>query len=312
MVNKGIDDRGFIVCPDCGRTEPVFGPGFPRSELMKGGSPRQHRHPLEQGKLCNGIAQGPYFLGHQFLTDVLLIQLQLSAPLTCDTGERPDYSGRPARTALTSLAEAICLAASRRLQIDEGELAGNWSPVLGDGRQAQIFLYDLLPGGAGYTRMVEQDIIGVLEETELLLSACDCESSCYRCLRHYGNKFIHSLLDRHLALDLLRYITTGKIPMLTDADKRKSLMGLAELCKLKGMKTELHAARDNVLVPMVVSDSGGVETWIDVHHPLIDTKDAPSHIESIAKDEYFLPFESVEAFSLIHDLPRIARLLDLG
>ena len=59
--------------------------------------------------------------------------------------------------ALSSLVEALGLAASRVLQIDEGELSGWWTPVMG-GRadEAQLYLYDLLPGGAGYARTVEE------------------------------------------------------------------------------------------------------------------------------------------------------------
>ena len=60
---------------------------------------------------------------------------------------------------MTSLVEAISLASSRSLQIDEGELAGNWSPVLGGGEdEVFMFLYDLLPGGAGYTRLVKDNL----------------------------------------------------------------------------------------------------------------------------------------------------------
>ena len=90
--------------------------------------------------------------------------------------------------ALSSLVEAIALAASRELQIDEGELSGWWAPVLG-GRtdEAQIYLYDLLPGGAGYARAVGQALDAVLEATERLLADCSCAQSCYRCIRHYGN-----------------------------------------------------------------------------------------------------------------------------
>ena len=130
-----------MVCPDCGRTEPVFGENYPNSVMFRQGVPRQHSNPLEQGVICDGHARGPYYLGHQFPTDVLLIQVRLDAPFICSTADAPGRSGRPGRAALTSLVEAISLAASRTLQIEEGELSGNWSPVLGEhANHAQFFL----------------------------------------------------------------------------------------------------------------------------------------------------------------------------
>ena len=39
-----------------------------------------------------------------------------------------------------------------------------------------------------------------------------CETSCYRCLRSFKNKFEHTLLDRHVGVALLRYLLTGEHP----------------------------------------------------------------------------------------------------
>ena len=145
---------------DVGRSavaEPVFGPGFTQPVLFRGGKAVRHLHPLEQGRFCDGTAVGPWFLGHSFPTDVLLFRLTTEAPVFCPTADEPGRSAQPGRIALTSLVEAICLAASRELQIDEGELAGNWCPMPeGGNRQVYLFLYDLLPGGAGYTRLVQR------------------------------------------------------------------------------------------------------------------------------------------------------------
>ena len=60
MVNKGVKNRGFRVCPDCGRAEPEYGPGFTDTKLMKGGAPVQHTSPLERGVVCMGVADGPF------------------------------------------------------------------------------------------------------------------------------------------------------------------------------------------------------------------------------------------------------------
>ena len=303
-VNKGIRDRGFMVCPECGLTEPVFGEGFVKSVMLKGGIPRRHGNPLEQGATCDGHAEGPYFLGYQFPTDVLLIQIKQEKPFLCTpSGTRDTQTGRAGRAALTSMVEAICLAASRTLQIEEGELSGNWSPVLGErSSDAQIFLYDLLPGGAGYTRLVKERLDEVLEETEKLLSGCDCESSCYNCLRHYANNFYHAALDRKLAHALLRFIMYGEYPTLQPDEKRKALEPLVSLLKIQQIKANEMAERDGIQIPLIVQRGDESEVWVDVHHPLVDPAAVVSEIRDQAEAE-MIEFYSLDAFTLSHDLP---------
>ena len=165
----------------------------------------------------------------------------------------------------------LCLAASNTLQIEEGELAGNWSPVLGgDGREVHVFLYDLLPGGAGYTKLVKQNLDRVLTETERLLEGCTCKSSCYLCIRHNANNFLHSSLDRRLALALLRHVRTGQPPVLTEKDRSAATVTLGNLLGLKGLKTSCQAVREGVTVPLVIERPGGGEIWVELHHALAD------------------------------------------
>lgn len=302
-INKGIGDRGFIICPDCGKTEPVFGEGYPNSIMMKGGVPRSHANPLEQGVMCDGQAIGPYFLGHQFPTDILLIQIKRNDPFVCSPADTPEWSGRASRAALTSLVEAICLAASRTLQIEEGELSGNWCPVLGENNQdAQIFLYDLLPGGAGYTRLVKQRLAEVIDETEKLLAGCDCETSCYRCLRHYGNNYYHASLDRKLAYALLKFIKYGEYPVLTAIEKKFAIAPLLNLLKLQEIDAYPDAERKGVQVPLVIRREDHSEVWIDIHHPLIDSDALNSKIKLKAESE-MIEYYSLDTFTLAHDLP---------
>ncbi|MBU0662940.1 MAG: DEAD/DEAH box helicase [Proteobacteria bacterium] len=310
-VNKGINNRGFMVCPDCGRTEPVFGENYPNSIMFRGGVQRQHNNPLEQGVICSGQARGPYFLGHQFPTDVLLMQVRMDAPFICSTADTPLRSGRPGRAALASLVEAISLAASRTLQIEEGELSGNWSPVLGaHTNDAQLFLYDLLPGGAGYTRLVKERLTEVLDQTEKLLSACDCETSCYNCLRHFANNFYHSSLDRKLALALLSYIMYGRSPELTTKDKSHALDSLKELLRLKEIEYYSDPERNGVRIPLVIKREDNSEIWVDVHHPLVDPEALNSCVQEFAERE-MVEYCTLDTFTLMHDLPSSFAALQL-
>lgn len=312
VLNRGIGDRGFHVCPDCGRSEPVPGPRYPTSTLFKGAKPLQHWDPMKKGIKCDGVARGPYFLGYTFPTDVLLIELRLPEPFVCPIRDTPSRSGVPGRRAALTLVEAISLAATHFLQIDEGELAGNWSPVIGgDEHRVRIFLYDTLPGGAGYTKMVQESLPLVLATTEALLSDCTCESSCYNCLRHYENNFIHGDLDRLLALDLLRNALHAQMPVLGSERTLKSLAPLAEILTIRGIQHEVMARRGSLEVPLVVHRSDGAEVWVDVHHCFID----PNGSESAVFQEAEASGEAcarLDQFTLQNDLPKAIAALNLG
>ena len=94
-----------------------------------------------------------------------------------------------------------------------------------NGTFVDIYLYDSLSSGAGYAVGVEGKITEILHRTKELLKGCDCDSSCYHCLKHYRNQFVHGFLDRFAALDLLRWGQEGKIPPALSLDKQKDLIG---------------------------------------------------------------------------------------
>ncbi|MBX3269502.1 MAG: DEAD/DEAH box helicase [Sandaracinaceae bacterium] len=310
VVNKGIGGRGFRVCPECGRAEPEFGPGFTQTKLTKKGSVTSHAHPMEKGKICAGAAAGPFHLGHRFPTDALLLRLRLASPLTLARDGQP-FMASAAHMALTSLVEAISLAASRTLQIDEGELSGWWSPVVGGvTTEAQLYLYDLLPGGAGYAKAVGESIDRVLAATEALLDSCSCARACYACLQHYGNNYFHASLDRRLALALLRAVTGNVVPSMS-ADEKGRLVGpFFELLTLEGKDCERDLQADGAVVPLVVRRADGSEVWVDVHHPLVDPSAVSSPVRDAA-DAAFVELVSLDAFMLEHDVPEAFRRLGL-
>lgn len=310
VVNKGIGDRGFMICPDCGFTEPVYGPGFTHTKLFKKGRPTPHDHPLERGVRCNGQAvQEAFFLGHNFVTDILLMRLNFTLPTYLPT---VGAVGQAGRAALDSLVEAICLAASHTLQIDEGEMSGNWSPVLSGGEaQVYIFLYDVLPGGAGYTLMVKENLDAVLNEAERLMASCDCDTSCYRCLRHYGNHFYHGSLDRHLGLHLLRYLKSGEAPQVSNVEYQRSIQSLLELAHLKGVPTQERVQRAGVEVPVVLQRSSHEEIWLDIHHPLVNPDHPPISEVMEAAQRAFVECVSLDSFTLQHNLPEALKQLNL-
>src|SRR5690606_9778348 len=120
--------------------------------------------------------------------------------------------------ALRTAAEAIALAASRRLDIDPGELSAGYRLMAAVTEEdpcalglADVYLFDTASGGAGYAAEAGDILPDILQWTIDLLRGCpeDCERSCTKCLRHYGNRYWHEHLDRHLAAQLVAYAKDG-------------------------------------------------------------------------------------------------------
>jgi ATP-dependent helicase YprA (DUF1998 family) len=65
---------------------------------------------------------------------------------------------------------------------------------------AEIILYDLAPGGAGFVRDAFQGWDDIMMQTQLFLKGCSCEKACYECLKNYSNQSFHEKLDRKKAL----------------------------------------------------------------------------------------------------------------
>ena len=70
-----------------------------------------------------------------------------------------------------------------------------------------IIIYDSVPGGAGHSRRLTTEngqlLYAIFEKVLHAMQSCDCDPSCYKCLRCYENQKIHDLLDRHLAINFL-------------------------------------------------------------------------------------------------------------
>jgi hypothetical protein len=184
----------------------------PTSSIVDG-----HRKPYPDPRrpLCPGSGTThDLVLGTDFISDVLLISLRVDSPLTI----RPEYEST--QVALRTLSEALTAMACSSLGIDAGELQAEFRPALSAGGQAgteaEIYIYDTLPGGAGFAQRAGGLGLTLFKDTLTLLEECpaNCDSSCYRCLRSYKNKFDHHLLDRHVGASLLRYLLTSDTPTI--------------------------------------------------------------------------------------------------
>jgi ATP-dependent helicase YprA (DUF1998 family) len=255
IVNKGPLERGFIVCESCGAAWPA------------GAEPKtqDHARPFQvEGYVlqregapyrCRGKMHEPIFLGHSFLTDLLLIRASIRAPLAYDPAHPWLHD------ALRTSAEAIALGASLQLDIDPGEVNAGYRlipPAHGDEPEVHarvdVFLYDTASGGAGFAAEAGEAFSAVLDRTQEVLGGCPqrCERSCTGCLRHYGNRFWHERLDRHLALQLLEYARTGTPPRLPTVGEQIQRLGpFQRFLELEGWRCRQAVSLAGVVIPLL-------------------------------------------------------------
>ena len=235
MVNRGPDGRGFKVCRNCG----VAMPGAEKIEKKRINSP------------VTGSNGRPAFcrhefadvdLGFDFITDMLVLELSFD-PDIVDTEHWLKRAGQ-------TMAEALRLAACHELDIEFTEL------VTGIRRRRDlnsrteildIFLYDSLSSGAGYAVSLQDRIMSMISFVRDLLSGCQCQSACYDCIKHYYNRFVHSLLDRRAALDLIDYCVYNRLPQPLSTKEQSRL-----LTPLTGIINDAGA----MLIPQALTVTG--------------------------------------------------------
>jgi hypothetical protein len=271
VTNRGPREEGYTYCTKCGLIQPTASP--------KGLIEMAHRKPYPDSKeqTCSGGGSTKgLVLGTDFITDVLLVAIRVDAPLTLVPGVLATD------VALRTISEALTKAACARLELEANELQAEYRPALTpegrEGREAEIYIYDTLPGGAGFSKRVGELGLSVFEDALKILEDCPdgCDRSCYRCIRSYKNKFEHDLLDRHLGASLLRFVLHDEAPMLSATRIERATDLLFEDLNRQGIEA-LSIERDkkvsvpglgDVVAPILVTDSKGAQFAIGLHGPL--------------------------------------------
>jgi len=221
VTNRGPRREGYSYCTRCGLIEPTAGAGTMTSAAHQKPYPDNRAPTCDGGRTSRAIV-----LGTDFLTDVLLISLRVEPPVLL----LPGLLGTD--VALRTLSEAIVKASCELLELEEGELQAEFRPALSQnaarGLAMEIYIYDTLPGGAGFSRRVGELQDRVLHRAMEILDDCDCDSSCYKCLRSYKNKLEHRKLDRVVGSALLRYLLQNEVPKVSSERTDKLLDLLCE------------------------------------------------------------------------------------
>jgi len=216
MRNQGLSKKGFMICPDCGAAVPGD-----KTECFKTVNGDYTNRPYKSNiaKKCNHQNAENYSLGFDFITDMMIIEIHLdSRHVNLSLSENPWL-----KRAATSFAEALRLVASRLLDIEFTELNAGYR-IRGNGEYVDIYLYDNLSSGAGYSSGIAGRIDDLLSETDSFLHECSCQNACQNCLKHYRNQNQHALLDRFAASQLLTYARNGKMEQGITFEEQSSML----------------------------------------------------------------------------------------
>lgn len=191
-------------------------------------------------------------IGAIFTTDVLTLAVTGAEGFGAN-GALDIREQASAEAAIASFGEFLKTAAAVELDIDPSELrAGRQHLRARSCNTQQIFMADALENGAGYVRRLYDDgmLRRAIEKHYDTVTGkwtasghAFCDRSCPDCLRNYGNRSLHRLLDWRLALDMAelileRPVETGRWLKGAEAEAQN----LAALCKAAGTAVEIEKA----------------------------------------------------------------------
>lgn len=184
--NLGPENKGFMLCPECGCSEPNR--DYVRSH--KAGKKHKRLRPIAGVMECGNDKPWTKELayGHQFQSYCLI--------------------GRPtvAPGSVESLAYALQRGLCRTLDLELSDIGVSWRWIANksDRTGSEIILYDQTPGGAGFVK----EGIDSWEKIEIATregcKTCTCERACYDCLKSYGNQSQHENLNRHSVVEFFK------------------------------------------------------------------------------------------------------------
>ena len=199
VMNSGNNEKGFTVCSRCGAAVMGDDDTFSNQRID---------HPI-LGKYCDHKCDHlPVYLGYDFLTDLVVYEITLNPDII-----ESDRDSVWLKQASTTLAQAMGLAAGLVLGAESTDLNSGYRIIdTKDRHVVEIYLYDNLSSGAGYSSELAEKTEKLLDETRRLLNCKDnCESACFTCLKNYNNRFSHNNLDRFSALELLDWAIEGRL-----------------------------------------------------------------------------------------------------
>ena len=310
VSNTGPKKDGYTYCTKCGRIEASTDP-----DSKLGGAHRKPYPDKDGQEMCDGGHTARHLvLGTDFITDIALFSMRVAAPVKL----KPGYSSTA--VALRTVSEALAQAACQLLEIEPGELLAEFRPALTpagkSGLEAEIFLYDTLPGGAGFSSQLADRGLELFQRALYLMEHCpeECDASCYRCLRSFKNKFEHSLLDRHVGAALLQYLLTGGQPGFNAERLRSAATLLCQDLQRQGddgitfeRNATVNTKKELLTAPILARDAAGQMFIIALSGPLTNDHPADPAIAEFRADSGDIPVIVENELTVRGNLPAATR-----
>lgn len=312
VTNQGPQERGYNYCVSCGRIEPT---------ALGGDVHSSHNKPYpDKDQVCEDPhTTSGLVLGTDFITDVLLVSFHVDDPVRLNPG------ALETSVALRTISEALTLAAADLLEIERGEVKAEFRPSMTpageQGLEAEIYMYDSLSGGAGFSRQAGGYREELFRKTLDKLENCseDCDASCYSCLRSFRNRLVHPHLDRFVGSSLLQYVLDGELPSLREDRLKRSRKRLVEdlrrqaesyITVLVDETVEVSEVGD-IHAPILIKHDEGRKKMVDLHHPLTPDYVADERFRKASEVSSEIEVEMINELAVQKNLPSVtSRLLD--
>jgi ATP-dependent helicase YprA (DUF1998 family) len=184
LINSGPSSAGYHWCTWCDFATPS----------VSDRKPGEHERPYSGEKKCSNTFPETVSLGHSFQTDIVEVVIDLAG------------SSFEGQEEVLGVAHALLEGAAQGLQIVHDDIDVVLLPSAG--KKIRLALVDAVPAGAGYAKLIAQNMDTVFEAAFERLDRCECgpETSCYKCLRSYRNQRSHEDLHRGATLDVMKHI----------------------------------------------------------------------------------------------------------
>ena len=129
---------------------------------------------------------------------------------------------------MLSVLYALLEGLSREMGIERTDIKGCLFRTYTEGLMLySLVLYDSVAGGAGHVRRILTDggsaFQCVLKRAINVVDGCDCDCSCYKCLRNYYNQKIHDNLSRQQASTFLHQWLGTMNPVELETEEREGV-----------------------------------------------------------------------------------------
>ena len=290
LINKGTSDGGFDLCNKCGAIDSNVVSDADKKKIKR---PYRLPHYMKNDNQGCSHTRENVFLGYDILTDMVVLELKLDKDEIEISRENLNLWLIPA---VTSLAEALSLAASTVLDIEFSDLKSGYRlRYKDDSIYVDIYLYDSLSSGAGYANRIEYLISEVMDEVEKRLGECTCDSSCPKCLEHFWNQSYKSKLDRKAALDLLGWVRKGYMPnIIDDSEKAEYIKTLKSIVALQDDRYNLKEEGGKYYL-----GSGNSYKEVNIYPAMISTNKLPNRKNVISIPDRLFKISLADVWSVV-------------